>query len=143
MNKSTAAACLVLGLGVPALAIALTSPPAKASSCQVTSERGLACRTTDTSAHGFEITVSGFDRPTAVSLQLTGTETWDYEATPEEPEGDCNATTSCGAQCACKGESCECASYEPSPGTGSVFCQWWILNNSGKWELDGYLEECP
>ena len=34
-----------------------------------------------------------------VSLQLTGLETWDYESNPEEPEGDCSATTSCGASC--------------------------------------------
>jgi len=131
----------VLMAGILAVAMVATPPPARASSCSVTSPACITCRTygdgsSDTSSW-FEISAVG--RTTNLvnhTIVLSGNSTLTVNITGQE--GDCSSSVSCGASCSCVGDSCSC---EGNESLGVVFCEWWVLNN-GTWELDGYFEEC-
>lgn len=122
--------------------MALSPPPARASSCSVTSPSGITCRTHDDGSGGglswFETTATGWSTSeVAHTIVLTGSGS-PMTVAISGAEGDCSASVSCGASCSCVGDSCSCEAWE---GGDAVFCEWWVLVGD-EWQLDGEYVDC-
>lgn len=141
MSLSKVVIPLILAAGAVATAMAFSPPPARASSCSVSSPSGITCRTSSNGSGGglswFNVQASGWATG-GVSHTIVLTDVSSWTLTVPGQEGSCNASVNCGASCNCTGDSCSCNADQS---LGAVFCEWWVLSN-GNWELDGYFESC-